>query len=376
MNERIVENMLKRESGFSQFATLSSNSIRLKSEKQDIRTPFFRDVDRIIHSWSYSRYSGKTQVFSFPDDDHVSRRMIHVQLVSKIARTIGRALSLNEDLIEAGALGHDIGHTPLGHSGEAILNRISLRELGEIFSHNVQSVRTYMCIEHGGDGLNLSVQVLDAILCHNGEICSSTYFPMKKTVEEFLKQYESCYTDNKVLKELCPMTLEGCVVRISDLIGYIGRDIEDAIRLGKISRQDIPENIKNVLGITNQQIVNTIILDVIENSFDKPYIKMSDEVFKAMIDLKKFNYEHIYRFSNSKESLEYFEEGMNHLFKKYLCDIENENIESDIYKFFLIGKSSKYLSTTSDKRKVLDYLAGMTDNFLKKMIEQNLEELS
>ncbi len=369
--KKIRQKMLEREKFLSCYATKSCEAIRLAEEIEDIRTPFFRDIDRIIHSLSYTRYSKKTQVFTFSDNDHISKRMIHVQLVSKIARTIGRALGLNEDLIEACALGHDIGHTPLGHAGEAMLHKISMRELGEIFSHNVQSVRTYMCIEQDGMGSNLSIQTLDGILCHNGEICSGRYTPVSKTKEEFLEQYHSCYTNSNVLKELRPMTLEGCVVRISDIIGYLGRDIEDAIKLGTITRDDIPKNICSVLGTTNREIVNTIILDIIENSLGKPYIEMSDRIFHAIMDLKKFNYMHIYSVANSIEKLEFYEKGMNVLFDKYLDDICKNNISSDIFKDFLCNKSDTYLKETCDKRMVIDYLAGMTDQYLMEQIHKN-----
>lgn len=374
MKEKVYERMLLREKELSSYATKSEEAIRFYSENDDIRTPFFRDVDRILHSLSYFRYANKTQVFSFLDNDHISRRMVHVQFVSKIARTIGRALGLNEDLIEAGALGHDIGHTPLGHAGEAMLNEISLRELGEMFNHNVQSVRTYMDIEQEGKGLNLTLQVLDAILCHNGEILSSVYKPQARTKEEFLETYQLCYTDKNVLKSLRPMTLEGCVVRLSDMIGYIGRDVEDAINIGRISREDIPLEIREVLGSTNREIINTIILDVIENSVDKPYIKMSDKVFKAVLALKKFNYAKIYAFALTEEEYTYYRNGMNGLFEKYLRDIENENVDSDIYQVFLNSKNCDYLNNTSSKRKVIDYIAGMTDDYFKRMIEKNLAE--
>lgn len=369
--DKIQMRMIERERHLSCYATKSCEAIRLKYEEEDIRTPFFRDIDRIIHSLSYTRYSNKTQVFSFSDNDHISKRMIHVQLVSKIARTIGRALGLNEDLIEACALGHDIGHTPLGHAGESMLNKISMRELGEIFSHNVQSVRTYMYIENDGLGSNLSIQTLDGILCHNGEILSNRYVPSPKTVEEFLEQYNSCYTNPDVLKKLTPMTLEGCVVRISDIIGYLGRDIEDAIKLGTITRDDIPESICTVLGTTNREIVNTIILDIIEHSLDKPYIEMSSKVFQAVMDLKKFNYNHIYSVANSAERLQFYESGMNKLFYKYLNDIQRCNTESDIFKVFLHDKCKSYLEKTSDKRIVIDYLAGMTDQYLIRLIQRN-----
>ena len=162
--EEAKNNFFNKEKDLSKYATLSNESVRFNEEEQsDIRPSFYHDIDRIIYSLSFLRYQNKTQVFPFRENDHVSHRMIHVQFVSKIARTIGRALNLNEDLIEAIALGHDIGHTPLGHAGEAMLNRISLRELNEYFAHNVQSVRNLMYIEKAGEGLNLSVQVLDGI---------------------------------------------------------------------------------------------------------------------------------------------------------------------------------------------------------------------
>lgn len=367
MIEEIEKRMLAKEI-LSSNATRSIDAIRFNDETKDFRPSFFRDIDRIIHSLSYTRYTNKTQVYSFELNDHVSKRMIHVQLVSKIARTIGRSLSLNEDLIEAISLGHDIGHTPLGHQGEAILNKISLRELNEYFSHNVQSVRTFMYIESKGNGLNLSLQTLDGILCHNGELLSPIYKPKNKTKEQFLEEYNMCYKNLNVLKKLCPMTLEGCVVRISDIIGYIGRDIEDAIKVGLITRSDIPKNISSVLGTTNKEIVNTIILDIIENSLDKPYIKMSDKVFKAILDLKKFNYENIYNRANSKEELDFYEKGIESLFEKYVSDIINKK-DSDIYEYFLNYKSDIYLNNTSIERIVIDYIAGMTDNYLKRMID-------
>ena len=304
--EEAKKNFLLKESTLCEYATKSTDAIRLNDESSDMRPAFFRDIDRIIHSLSYTRYTDKTQVFSFKDNDHISKRMIHVQLVSKIARTIGRALNLNEDLIEAIALGHDIGHTPIGHEGEYILDEISQRELNETFAHNIQSVRHCMCVEKQGEGLNLSIQVLDGIMCHNGEILSNTYIPEKKTKEEFLREFNESYTNYKETKSHAPMTLEGCVVRISDIIGYIGRDIEDAIILGKIKREEVPTEISSVLGTTNKEIVNTIILDIVEQSMNKPYIKMSEDVYNALFKLKKFNYENIYKKSLTSEEKESF----------------------------------------------------------------------
>ena len=193
----IKNNFLKIEDTYSPNATKSSEAVRFHPIDDDIRAPFFRDVDRIIHALSYTRYADKTQVYSFKQNDHISERMLHVQLVSKVARTIGRALNLNCDLIEAIALGHDVGHTPLGHTGEALLNEISLRELGEYFAHNIQGVRHYMEVENHGEGLNLSVQVLDGIMCHNGEMLSNVYTPVAKTKEEFLREYDR----NEILNE-------------------------------------------------------------------------------------------------------------------------------------------------------------------------------
>ena len=368
--EEAKKNFLMKEEGLSKYACLNNDAIRLEEDDEDIRPEFFHDIDRIIHSLSYTRYLDKTQVFTRSENDHISKRITHVQLVSKIARTIGRALALNEDLIEAIALGHDIGHTPLGHFGESVLDKISQRELGEYFAHNIQSVRHLMIVEKSGKGLNLTVQVLDGIMCHNGEMLSSTYEPIKKDKDEFLKEYYDSYKDLKKSNKNRPMTLEACVVRISDIIGYIGRDIEDAIMLGLIKREDLPKEITSVLGVNNKEIVNTIIMDIITNSMNKPYIKMSDDVYKALFKLKEFNYKHIYNPSMTDEKRKYFHEGMNKLFDKYLNDIENNNKRSVIFKLFLNKQDNKYLNNTSDKRKVIDFIAGMTDEFFIKEIKK------
>src|SRR5574344_2319995 len=169
MNEVIKKEMLKNELYLKEYACLNKDAIHLKEYKEDIRPSYFRDVDRIINSTAYTRYLDKTQVFSLVNNDNVTKRIVHVSLVSKLARTIGRALSLNEDLIEAIALGHDLGHVPFGHVGERILNDISLKYDEGYFMHNVQSVRELMVLENDGEGKNICVQVLDGILCHNGE---------------------------------------------------------------------------------------------------------------------------------------------------------------------------------------------------------------
>lgn len=367
MNEEIINNMRKQNDNLSMYATKDWDAIRLKDEDKDIRPSFFRDIDRIIYSLSYTRYLDKTQVFSNTNNDHISKRITHVQMVSKIARTIARALNLNEDLTEAIGLGHDLGHVPYGHVGEAILNRISLEYTGRYFNHNVHSVRILKDLENNGEGDNITLQVLDGILCHNGEFVSQEYYPIKRSKEDFINLYESCYTDGNAIKKLRPMTLEGCIVRISDVIGYIGRDIEDAIRVGIIRIEDIPSNIIEVLGRTNREMINTIILDIIANSLDKPYIKLSEEIYTAIKDLKQFNYEKIYYKANSKEDINHYEEMFNTLFNTYLNDLKEKNSKSDIYQVFLGDMCDNYLINTSDEQKVIDFIAGMTDDYFNRM---------
>lgn len=365
-NENIKKIMLKNENNLSKYAAKDSDAIRLNGIlSDDIRPNYFRDIDRIIYSLSYTRYIDKTQVFSSKENDHISKRIIHVQLVSKIARTIGRALSLNEDLIEAQSLGHDIGHTPFGHLGESYLNELSLKNNEGYFMHNVESVRELMVLEDNGSGKNLTVQTLDGILCHNGELLQSEYKPVNKTKEQFIHDYEMCYKDSTYASKLHPMTLEGCVVRISDVIGYLGRDIEDAIRLNVLDRNKIPDSIKEILGNTNHDLVGIIIKDIIANSIGKDYITMSPKIFKAIEDLKEFNYKNIYSKAQSPKEKKEIKTMFNNLFYQYLDDLNNNNFNSSIYKTFLDGMNENYLTTTSNTRKVIDYIAGMTDDYMK-----------
>lgn len=354
-------NLLKNEENMSMYATKSSDGVRLKEFREDIRPNYFRDIDKIIYSHCYSRYIDKTQVFSFKNNDHITKRIIHVQLVSKIARTIGRALNLNEDLIEAISLGHDVGHVPFGHVGESILNEISLKYLDEPFKHNVQSVRNLMVLENNGKGINLCVQVLDGILCHNGEKLQKIYNYKHKTTEEFIKEYNKCYKKEKF--DLVPMTLEGCVVRLSDVIGYLGRDIEDAITLGIIDKEDIPINIRKKLGENNSSIISLIINDVIINSINKPYIKLSDEYYDLMNELLDFNYKNIYAKAYTNDEKNKIKEMFNDIYKSYLTDLETNNINSSICKVFLNEMNEEYKNNTSNERIVIDYISGMTDDF-------------
>lgn len=365
MNEVII-NMQKKNQDLSKYACLDKEAKRINLEEEDFRTPFYRDIDRIIYTLSYIRYIDKTQVFSFQTNDHLSKRMIHVQYVSKIARTIGRALNLNEDLIEAASLGHDLGHVPFGHVGEKILNEISLEYNEGYFKHNIQSVRLLMNIENYGKGNNLNYQVLDAIMCHNGEFIQNKYIPKAKTINEFLREYNQAYHENNLM---IPSTLEGCVVRISDLIGYLGRDIEDGLRLGLIKKSDVPENIQKTLGINNRDIVNTIVSDIIKNSLNQNYILISPEIFQAMNDLKAFNYQYIYHKAYTETELTSIKKMFYLIFKSLLNDLKAKNEDSCIYHSYY-QKMSKEYQDIRRERIVIDYIAGMTDNYFKKTYEK------
>lgn len=380
--ENVMKNMTANEEILSQRACKSKDAIKFKEDKTDIRPAYFKDIDRIIHSLSYTRYIDKTQVYSFVNNDHITHRVLHVQLVSKIARTIGRALKLNEDLIEAIALGHDVGHSPFGHKGERFLDNICRREHIGYFCHNAQSVRVLNDLE----GLIITVQTLDGILAHNGEILLNKYEPDRsKTKEDLKNEVDRVMNIENYSKKIVPMTLEGCVVRISDIIAYIGRDIEDAIVIGSIKRIDIPSDIVRVLGNNNSEIVNTLILDIIENSYDKDYLSFSLEVFEALMKLKKWSIINIY---NSKEATlneDLLEICFNKLFDIYLkklkeldykngVELSDDMTNSDLVFFeFINSKSEEYLNNTDPRRIVIDYIAGQTDNFFLKECGYHIE---
>ncbi len=350
---------------FSPWACLSSSAIREKEEEEILfghRQYFAVDADRILHSRAYSRYIDKTQVFYLIKNDHITHRVLHVQLVSKIARGIGRLLRLNEDLIEAISLGHDIGHAPFGHDGEKILSDICMAYKIGPFLHNVQSVRFLQEIERKGKGWNLTLQVLDGILCHNGEIFTKKIEPnWKKDFNTFRSEIDSLMKDPNT--RLVPMTLEGCVVRMADIISYIGRDIEDAIRLGIIKRSDLPKECTEVLGDTNGKIVYTLVEDLVANSIDKPYVCFSEEVGEALKRLKKFNEEHIYMNPKIKDQTGKIKLMFGLLFEKYMEDLQKGNEETDIFKGFLDGMSEEYKKKRTYPEIVRDFISGMTDEY-------------
>jgi dGTPase len=205
-------------------------------------------------------------------------------------------------------------------------------------------------------------------MCHNGEMLENVYEPKKKTKEEFILDYEESCKSAQYASKIRPMTLEGCVVRISDIIAYIGRDIEDAIVLGKLKREDIPENIRKVLGNNNREIINSIILDIVKNSYGKNSIILSEKVFNAINELKKFNYSKIYNYANTSKELAYYKESINKLYYALLDDLENNKKKSVIYKSFLNNMSDKYIENTDNKKIVIDFIAGMTDDYFMDQI--------
>jgi len=346
-------------------ACLNSKGVRRRDEAQlqdGYRQDFSVDVDRILHSHAYSRYIDKTQVFYLIRNDHITHRVLHVQLVSKIARTIGRFLGLNEDLLEAIALGHDIGHAPFGHDGERFLSEICRQNGIGYFQHNVQSVQFLEKVERKGSGWNLCLQTLDGILCHDGEIHERKLEPKSyKSFKKFDKKLDQ--KKKNPATNIVPMTLEGCVVRIADTISYIGRDIEDAIRMGLITRSDLPQRSIECLGNTNGTIVYNLVTDVIDNSYQKPHVCFSPKVSQALKELKQFNLDRIYLNKMIKRHTQTLRRLFNYLFEKYLEDIEKINQESVIYNQFLDGMSEKYITGHSAPEIVRDFIAGMTDHY-------------
>ncbi|MEE9376714.1 MAG: HD domain-containing protein [Candidatus Lokiarchaeia archaeon] len=361
-----------------------------EEESEEIRPAFFRDVDRIVHSKAFARYIDKSQVFFDVNNANITHRSLHVTLVSRLSRQIGRVLRLNTDLIEAIALGHDIGHSPFGHLGEDILNEISKQYDMGTFSHNAQGIRWLSHLEKRfpnkpANGLNLTLQVLDGILCHDGEVNEQKLKPIKKngkSWEDHFSEYEDCSNENKIKR--VPMTFEGIVVRFADTISYIGRDIEDAILLRLITRKDVPENSKRVLGDTNPKIINTLITDLLNFSLDNDIIGYSDEIFQALKDLKTFNYEKIYirrdleAISSEKTFIDILKDKFILIFKSSLKDLENENYIAPIFKDHIEYIDNQNYNTYYKPLKrnkqltliVRDYIAGMSDNYFNKIYER------
>jgi len=337
----------------------------------EYRQAFSQDADRILNSLAFTRYIDKTQVFSLIQNDHLTHRVLHVQLLSRVARTIGRYLGLNQDLIEAAPLGHDIGHPPFGHDGERFLSRLTHTHHAGYFHHNVQSIQFLDRIERHGAGWNLSLQTLDAILCHDGETHVRKLSPHgPRTFEDLEEMIQTFHRTERI--GYSPMTLEGCVVRMADTISYIGRDLEDGIRLGLITRDQIPDTCRDLLGTTNGTIVFNLVTDLIAASLDQPFIGFSDDIADALETLKSFNYRHIYKNPAIKRHLGTIESIYDHLFHRYLTDLEKNNRSAVIFTQFLAGMSDTYLKSHSSAQIVRDFIAGMTDSYF---IRQAPDEL-
>ncbi len=301
----------------SQYAQKSRQTLgrKLPIDPCPVRTEYQRDRDRIIHAKSFRRLKHKTQVFLSPEGDHYRTRLTHTLEVSQIARTIARALRLNEDLTEAIALGHDLGHTPFGHSGEAVLNEIS--SFG--FRHDQQSLRVVDLLE-GGKGLNLTYEVKDGIVNHAGSNEAST--------------------------------LEGRIIKLADRIAYINHDIDDALRGGIIKEEQLPRHCIEILGESHGKRINTLILDVIEHSMDRPEIAMSSEVQGAMLDLRQYMFDNVYTSKVAKREEAKAKNILHMLFDTFMKQPE------------MLPESDRvHIDAMGTERVVIDYIAGMTDNY-------------
>ncbi|KLK89105.1 phosphohydrolase [Methanoculleus sediminis] len=381
--DRMAGSMTDRESLLSPRATRNADYLRRSGRKPEdpvIRPPFFRDADRIVHSKAYSRYIDKTQVFYLVENDHITHRVLHVQLVSKIARTIGRALGLNEDLIEAIALGHDIGHVPYGHLGEKFLDELCTEHGIGGFRHNVQSVRFLDVVED----CDLTLQVLDGILCHNGEVHDQTL-----TVEgeadwdSFAEKLERIEDGADAL----PLTPEGCVVRCADSVSYLGRDLADALEVEVIDERDLddfPENCMALFGIAgrkkedfsevNRRVLDVLIRDIIAGSYDADCIAFSAEASACVAAFKEFNMQHIYGNERLIENQKKIRFMFRYLFDRILEDIENGRRDSPVYEDLIDAAwaSRAYLGAAAPEELARDFIAGMTDRYFEWVFQRSI----
>ena len=351
----------------SEYACTNESAVR-KDPSHDrptvLRPPFIRDVDKILNCPFYNRYADKTQVFSFYKNDDITRRSLHVQLVSRIARTIGRALGLNLDLIEAIGLGHDLGHTPFGHVGETYLDELFFEKTGKHFYHNLQSVR----VLNGIFNYNITLQTLDGILGHNGEIECAVYEPKKPyDFNALYNNIERAQKDREFAKTLSPFTLEGCVVRVADIIAYLGKDRQDGTRTKIYSENDF---VSSTIGSINAEIVNNLTVNIIKNSYGKNYLKFDENYFLALKQAKSENYKLLY---NNEDSKPIFENKIKPAFKalynKLLKDLISGDKTSPIFKQHInyIKKSyytrSEPYENLEPNQIVVDYIASMTDDY-------------
>ena len=355
-------------------ACFSKNAVRRYPEDRsdtEYRLSFSTDADRILNSLAYTRYSDKTQVFSLINNDHLTHRVLHVQMVSRVARTIGRYLGLNTDLIEAAAMGHDIGHTPFGHDGERFLSDLTQSAGAGGFHHNLQSMQFLDVIERNGKGWNLTLQTLDAIVCHNGEAHNRALTPAPPRnfagLDAIVKQSRTGTMD-----DVLPMTMEGCVVRMADTVSYIGRDFEDAVRLNIVSRDQLPGSCRERLGASQGTIVFHLVTDLIKTSLDQDFIGFSSNVADALKELKRFNYQFIYNNPLIKKHLTSIEDIFKCLFDRYMNALAKANGSSVIYSEFLNGMDDTYRFNHSHAEITRDFIAGMTDSYFIRQAPEHL----
>lgn len=367
--EKEIKSRLKKDD--ARFKYLRRNPEKDKASA--MRPAFVRDVDKILNSAYYNRLSDKTQVLSFYHNDDITRRALHVQLVSRIARTLGAALGLNVDLIEAVAIGHDIGHTPFGHAGEKILDELLFDSVGLRFNHNVQSVRILDKVFR----YNLTLETLDGILCHNGEMPTDCYAPKPlKDFEDFDSRVSACMKDKDYIKKLVPATKEGCVVRVCDMIAYLGKDRQDYIRAGLGEESDF---MQNEYAQNNAALINNFCVNIVNNSVGKDYIKMDDRHFELLKSLKEENYRTIYL---TDKVVKYYDEVrpmMKRLFAKLTDDIKKGDESSYIYRHHInfVAEKTKYIdgaieSYLRDKPELIvaDYLASCSDDYFLALYEE------
>lgn len=350
------------EQTLSPYASLSKDHSRYYGQEQDHRLPYKRDVDRIVHSKAYARYTDKTQVVYLVDNDHITHRGLHVQLVSNFARGIAELLHLNLDLVEAISLGHDVGHPPFGHEGERYLSNIAKKNGGFPFAHPLQSCRLLMEIEP----LNLGFAVYDGFLCHDGGMKDRRLSPNRsKTWEDHFSEHQLKRDEPDI--NIQPATLEGCLVKMCDTMSYIGKDIEDAISLGILNRKDVPETI---LGTNNREILKTLATDMITTSYGKDTIEISEEVYEALKTLRKFNFRNIYIHPKLKGESAKVKNSYRILFEILLEDYRKNREESHIWKSFLFNKTDKYCESIDEVQHIVDYIAGMTDSYFVRTLNK------
>ncbi len=355
------------DNGLSPYACKNADAVQPRDRRFGIlRPPYSYDTDCILHNPFYNRYADKTQVFSFYKNDDLTRRALHVQFVSKIARTIGRALKLNLDLIEAIALGHDMGHTPFGHRGETILSECYQKATGatgttRYFNHNVHSARIFRKILKE----NISLQTLSGIISHNGEKVCREYAPAPLTTfEAFDEMLEHCYIDNHFHKTLRPNTLEGCVVRVSDMIAYAGRDRLDLYHARLIGEAKFRE--ERLIGTKNSSYISNLIANIIKNSIHSPSLNMDEAVFKDMEDFISENYAVIY---STPEHTRPFEEWikplMCALYDRFMEDLKKGNENSPVFYHYIKDPAVEgaYDESTPHAEIVTDFIASMTDDY-------------